>query len=74
MSPGRVVVSDVPIQNATQVCLVEHNQVVQAFASDRADHALGISVPSQDVQLVAQDDDLGLQALARLEATLDISQ
>ena len=36
-----VVVVDVLAQDASQVLLVEHDDVIEAFASERANHALG---------------------------------
>jgi len=44
MGPDLVVIADVILQNATQLRFVEHHQVVERFAPDRADEALDVAV------------------------------
>jgi hypothetical protein len=44
MGPNLVVVRGVRSEDPTQVRLAEHHHVVEAFASDRADEPLGMSV------------------------------
>jgi hypothetical protein len=39
-----VVIESVVLQNATQLRFVEHDQVIEAFAPDRADEALDVAV------------------------------
>lgn len=40
MCPGPVMILKIPRQDAPQVTLVEDDDVIQAFAADRADEAL----------------------------------
>jgi hypothetical protein len=44
MGPERVVVQSVGLENAAQVRLAEHDQVIEAFAPDRADEPLDVAV------------------------------
>src|ERR671933_2361524 len=44
MRPALVIVGDVQCQDAPQLALIEDNDVIEAFAADRADHALDIRV------------------------------
>ena len=44
MGPDRVVVRGVRLENAAQIRLAEHDQVIEAFAPDRADEALDVAV------------------------------
>ena len=44
MSSGLVMISKVARQDATQVALVENDDVVQTFAADRTDEAFDIGV------------------------------
>ena len=44
MRPDLIVIGSVILQNATQVRFVEHHQVVELFAPDRADEALDVAV------------------------------
>ena len=44
MRPALVIVGNVQCQDAPQVALIEDNDVIEAFAADRADHALDIGV------------------------------
>jgi hypothetical protein len=44
MRPDLIVIGSVILQNATQVRFVEHHQVVETFAPDRADEALDVAV------------------------------
>src|ERR1700688_3540550 len=44
MRPELVVIGSVILQNVTQLRFVEHDQVIEAFAPDRADEALDVAV------------------------------
>src|SRR3982074_2989818 len=44
MGAGAIVIFHVRQQQATEVALAEHNNVVEAFPSDRTDQPFGISV------------------------------
>jgi hypothetical protein len=44
MRPDPVVIGSVIVQNATQLRFVEHHEVIEAFAPNRADEALDVSV------------------------------
>jgi hypothetical protein len=44
MCPNLVVIGSVTLQNATQLHFVEHRQVIERFAPDRADLALDVAV------------------------------
>src|SRR5712691_6941032 len=44
MRPDLVVTGSVIPQNATQLRFVEHDQVIEAFASNRSDEALDVAV------------------------------
>ena len=44
MGPNRVVIPSVGLENTVQVRLAEHDQVIEAFAPDRADEALDVAV------------------------------
>ena len=44
MSSGLVVVNQVGVQDATQVPLVENDNVIQALSTDRADYPLNVPV------------------------------
>ena len=44
MRPNLVVIGSVILQNATQMRFVEHDQVIKAFATNRADEALDVAV------------------------------
>jgi hypothetical protein len=55
MRPDLVEVGSVILQNATQLRFVEHHQVVERFALDRADEALDMAV-SATVSAAQSDD------------------
>src|ERR1700730_9492145 len=44
MRPDLIVIGSVILQNATQLRFVEHDQVIEAFAPNRADEALDVAV------------------------------
>jgi hypothetical protein len=44
MSPYLVVIGSVILQNATQLGFVEHDQVIEAFAPNRADEPLDLAI------------------------------
>jgi hypothetical protein len=44
MSPDLIVIGSVILQNATQLRFVEHDQVIEAFAPNRADEALDVAI------------------------------
>ena len=44
VTPGHIVVGNIPIQDPPQMRLTPHDHVVEAFAADRAGGALDISV------------------------------
>src|SRR5258708_11265110 len=44
MGPDLIVVRSVILQNATQLRSVEHDQMIEAFAPNRADEALDVAV------------------------------
>src|SRR5258708_4924150 len=44
MGPDLIVVKSVVLQNATQLRFVEHDQVIEAFAPNRADETLEVAV------------------------------
>src|ERR1700719_3232178 len=44
MRPDLVVIRSVILQNATQLRFVEHDEVVERFATDRSDEALDVAV------------------------------
>jgi hypothetical protein len=44
MSPNLVVIGSVILQNATQPRFVEHDQVIEAFAPNRAGEALDVAI------------------------------
>jgi hypothetical protein len=44
MRPEPIVVGGVILQNAPQLRFVEHDQVIEAFAPDRSDEALDVTV------------------------------
>src|ERR1700736_4974083 len=44
MRPDLIAIGSVILQNATQLRFVEHHQVIEAFAPNRADEALDVAV------------------------------
>jgi hypothetical protein len=44
MRPDLIVIASVIPQNAAQLRFIEHNQVIEAFAPNRADEALDVAV------------------------------
>jgi len=44
MRPDLVVIGSVILQHATQLGFVEHDQVIEAFATDRSDEPLNVAV------------------------------
>jgi len=46
MDPDLVVISRIIVQHAPQLRFVEHQQVIEVFAPNRADEALDVAVVS----------------------------
>jgi len=56
MSPDLVVIGGVILQNATQLRFVEHDEMVERFATDRSDEALDVAVLPITATAVRLDD------------------
>jgi hypothetical protein len=68
MGAGALVIIDIRGQNAAQMALVEDHDVIQAFTTDRTDHALDVLMRlAAPIELVPQSGKLFAAYLERVK-------